>query len=150
MAKKKKIARKMIKLAGSVPLFQALTKRQLRQLLRVGKEVEFPAGATIVEEGLDAMDFYLLLLGDAEVFVHGRRRRAIGPGDYFGEISVIDGGPRSATVMAKTRVLALRLDRPQFMRLLDREGSIGRKILLVMSQRLRAAESAPARSPGFF
>ena len=56
MAKKKKIARKMIKLAGAVPLFQALSKRQLRQLLRVGKEVEFPAGATIVEEGLDAID----------------------------------------------------------------------------------------------
>jgi CRP-like cAMP-binding protein len=135
----------MVRRLRSVPLFQGLSARELREILRAGTEVEFREGTTIVSEGLAATDFYLLLDGEAEVLVRGRRRRTLHPGDYFGEISVMDGGPRSATVTAKTRVLALRLNRPSFLRLLDREGSIGRKILLVMSERLRAAERPPSR-----
>ena len=139
------MANGMVRLLGSVPLFHGLSKRELREILGAGREVEFREGATIVTEGLEASDFYLILFGSADVSIHGRKRRTLGPGDYFGEISVIDGGPRSASVTAGTRVVALRLDRHSFVRLLDREGSIGRKILLVMAQRLRAAERSPSR-----
>ena len=135
----------MTRLLRSVPLFQGLSTRELREVRRAAEDVEFPEGATIVTEGLLASDFYLVLNGQAEVVIRERRRRVLGPGDYFGEMSVLDGGPRSATVRAITRVTALRLDRPAFLRLLDREGSIGRKILLVMSERLRAAERTPSR-----
>ena len=135
----------MTRLLRSVPLFQGLSTRELREVRRAAEDVEFREGATIVAEGLLASDFYLVLNGQAEVLIHERRRRVLGPGDYFGEMSVLDGGPRSATVRALTRVTALRLDRPAFLRLLDREGSIGRKILLVMSERLRAAERTPSR-----
>jgi CRP/FNR family cyclic AMP-dependent transcriptional regulator len=135
----------MTRLLRSVPLFQGLSTRELREVRRAGEDVQFPEGATIVTEGLLAGDFYLLLDGQTEVLMRGRRRRVLGPGDYFGEMSVIDGGPRSATVRALSRVTALRLDRRAFLRLLDREGSIGRKLLLVMSERLRAAERTPSR-----
>ena len=135
----------LTRLLRSVPLFQGLSTRELREVRRAAEDVEFREGTTIVAEGLLASDFYLVLDGQAEVLIHERRRRVLGAGDYFGEMSVLDGGPRSATVRAITRVTALRLNRPAFLRLLDREGSIGRKVLLVMSERLRAAERTPSR-----
>jgi CRP-like cAMP-binding protein len=128
----------------SVPLFQGLSRRQVGQIAQLGRELEFLAGESIVETGLKAMDFYLILSGRAKLRVPGRRTRALGPGDYFGEISVLDGGPRTATVTAETRVWALRLDRSKFIPLLDRHGSIARKILVEMCGRLRSAEGSPS------
>jgi CRP/FNR family cyclic AMP-dependent transcriptional regulator len=127
-------------LLGAVPLFQVLSKRDLTEVLSVSREVEFHAGIDIVSEGKRAMDFFLILDGEASVSVRGRRSQKLRPGDYFGEMSVLDGGPRSATVTAETQVWALRVDRSKFLGLLDRHGTIGRKILVEMSKRLRAAE----------
>lgn len=124
----------------SVPLFHGLSRRQVAEVMKLGRELEFSPGETIVEKGLKAMDFYLILKGNARLRVPGRRTRMLGPGDYFGEISVLDGGPRTATITAETRVWTLRLDRAKFIPLLDRHGSIARKILVEMCARLRAAE----------
>jgi CRP-like cAMP-binding protein len=137
-----------LKMLRSVPLFRGLSKRELGKILKSGKEVEFAEESTIVQEGLQAIDFYLILSGEARVMVRGRRRRMLGPGDYFGEITVLDGGPRSASVIAETRVWTLRLDRAAFVRILDRNGTIGRKLLVQMGSRLREAEQAPARVSG--
>lgn len=128
-------------LLGAVPLFQDLSKRELAEILAVAREVEFPAGIDIVSEGRQAVDFFLILDGEARVEVRGRRsKKLLRPGDYFGEVSVLDGGARSATVTAETAVWALRLDRSRFLEVLDKHGSIGRKLLVEMSKRLRAAE----------
>jgi CRP-like cAMP-binding protein len=124
----------------SVPLFQGLSRRQVAQIVKLGREIEFSPGETIVERGLKAMDFYLILKGQAELRVPGRKARMLGPGDHFGEISVLDGGPRTATITAASEVWTLRLDRSKFIPLLDRHGSIGRRILVEMCARLRAAE----------
>jgi CRP/FNR family transcriptional regulator, cyclic AMP receptor protein len=124
----------------SVPLFHGLSRRQVAEIMKLGRELEFSPDETIVEEGLKAMDFYLIMKGNAKLRVPGRRTRMLGPGDYFGEISVLDGGPRTATITAETRVWTLRLDRSKFIPLLDRHGSIARKILVEMCARLRAAE----------
>jgi CRP-like cAMP-binding protein len=124
----------------SVSLFQGLSRRQVAQIVKLGREVEFSPGETIVERGLRAMDFYLIMKGQASLRVPGRRTRLLGPGDHFGEISVLDGGPRTATITAENRVWVLRLDRSKFIPLLDRHGSIARKILVEMCARLRAAE----------
>jgi CRP/FNR family cyclic AMP-dependent transcriptional regulator len=129
-----------VEMLRSVPLFQGLSRRQVAQILKLGRELEFPPGEPIVERGYKAMDFFLILNGKAKLRVPGRRTRSLGPGDYFGEISVLDGGPRTATITAETRVWTLRLDRSRFIPLLDRHGSIGRKILVEMCRRLRAAE----------
>ena len=129
---------------GRVPLLSGLSKRDLARILAISKEVEFIPGQVIVREGDQGRDFYLLVSGTAEIKVQGRRAWAVGPGDYFGEIAVLDEGPRSATITATGRVTALRIDRREFIPLLDTYGSIARKILVVTVQRLRALERAAA------
>jgi protein phosphatase len=129
-----------VDLLRRVPLFQDLSRRETRRIVESGRELEFPAGRMIVQEGALASDFYLLLSGRATVSRRMRRIRSLEPGDFFGEISVLDGGPRSATVMAETRLLVFRLDRPSFLRVLNSEGTIGRKLLQTMAERLRTAE----------
>ncbi len=129
-----------IPLLATVPLFRDLSARELREVLGAGKDIEFPAGRMIVEEGSIGTDFYMILSGDATVSKGGRVIRRLRPGDFFGEISLLDGGPRSATVVAEGHVLAFRLNRPVMLRLLDRERSIARKVLLEVIKRLRSAE----------
>jgi CRP/FNR family transcriptional regulator, cyclic AMP receptor protein len=131
-----------IELLRAVPLFQDLSRREVRKVAEAGRELEFPAGRMVVQEGSVASDFYLILSGRATVSRRMRRIRSLEPGDFFGEISVLDGGPRSATVVAETRLLVFRLDRPAFLRVLNSEGSIGRKLLQGMAERLRTAERA--------
>jgi CRP/FNR family cyclic AMP-dependent transcriptional regulator len=123
---------------GRVPLLAGLSKRDRASVLSLAKELEFLPGQPIVTVGDVGRDFYLLLQGEATLQVPGRRSVALGPGDYFGEIAVLDGGPRSATITAKSHVSALRLGGKEFIALLDAHGTIGRKILVEMSKRLRA------------
>jgi len=129
------------KLLGRVGLFGGLSSRELKEVAQAGREIEFRAGNVIVERGLQGMDFYLILDGQARLDVPKKKSRVLGPGDYFGEISVLDGGPRTATITAETHVLAFRLSRPQAVKLLDRHAAMGRKILVEMCGRLRHAES---------
>jgi CRP/FNR family transcriptional regulator, cyclic AMP receptor protein len=126
---------------GSVDTFKGLSPAEIREIARIGNDVEFAAGSSFVEEGLQGADFYLILEGQARLQVPKKEPRTIGPGESLGEISVLDGGPRTATVTAETRVLAFRIGRDEFLPLLDRHGSIGRKILVEMCGRLRYAES---------
>jgi CRP/FNR family transcriptional regulator, cyclic AMP receptor protein len=125
-----------------VPLFAGLSRRELADIVQVSDEIEFFPGETIVKRGLHADDFYLLLDGEAKVTVPGKRSRILRPGDYFGEISVLDGGPRTADIEAVTHVALVRIDRQAFVKLLDDIGPVARKILVVMCQRVRAAEGA--------
>ena len=135
-------SRGTIELLRWVPLFQDLSRREIRRIVEAGRELEFPPGRMMVQEGSVASDFYLILSGRATVSRNLRKVRSLQSGDFFGEISVLDGGPRSATVVAETRVLVFRLDRPAFLRLLRTEGSISRKLLQGMAARLRSAERA--------
>jgi CRP-like cAMP-binding protein len=123
-----------------VPLLSGLSTRELARILELSQEREFGPGQVIVQVGNQARDFYLLLARQAKLTVPGRKTGTLGPGDYFGEMSVLDRGPRTATIAAETRVLALRIGRTEFLRLLDAHGSIGRKIPVEMSKRVRAAE----------
>ena len=111
----------MLELLRSVPLFEGLSKRELRTILRAAREMEFPPGRTIVQEGLRGADFYLIINGRAAV-------------------SVIDGQPRSATVTAETRVFAFRLDRSGFFAVLERNPEIAVKVLVEVCGRLRSAQ----------
>lgn len=126
-----------------VALFQGLSKRELRAILEVAKEVEFAAGRRIVSEGKSGAGFHLILEGSAKVSARGRTFRRLGPGEYFGEISLIDGGPRTATVTAETGLRTLSLASWDFMPILERHSSIATKLLVEMCRRLRALESSP-------
>jgi CRP-like cAMP-binding protein len=126
----------------AAPLLSDLTKRDLARVLDLGDVMEFHAGEIIVKAGDQASDFYILLRGRALLTVSGTRSESLGPGDYFGEMAVLDGEPRSASIVAETDVWGLRIGRENFLRLLDAYGSIGRKILVEMSKRVRLAEGA--------
>jgi CRP-like cAMP-binding protein len=130
----------------AVPLLEGLSDRDLERVLARSTEEEFRAGDVIVEAGNRACDFYILLRGEAELSVPDRKTATLGPGDYFGEMAVLDGEPRSATIVAETHVSSLRIARPDFLALLDAYGSIGRTILVEMSKRLRAAWAAGGRN----
>lgn len=134
--------RDLLQMLKSVPLFEGLTNKELEAVMRVGKEVPHEAGEDIVEQGRRGVGFHLITEGKARVLVRGRTTAHLGPGDYFGEMSLLDGEPRSATVRAETDMQTLSLASWNFLPLLDRHPSIARKMLLEMSRRLRDAEDS--------
>lgn len=126
----------------SVPLFEGLSDRELRDVLSRARVVEHREGGEIVEEGRGAAGFHLILDGEATVLRGGHARGALHAGDYFGEISLIDGKPRSATIRANGPVRTLSLPAWNFMPLLDAHPSMARKLLIGLCQHLRAMEAA--------
>ena len=125
----------------SVPLFEGLSDRELRDVLARARVVEHPADGEIVEEGRGGAGFHLILDGTASVVRGGQVRGTLGPGDYFGEISLIDGKPRSATIRAQSEVKTLSVPAWNFMPLLDAHPSMARKLLVGLCQHVRAMES---------
>jgi len=123
-----------------VPLFSNLSKRQLRHIAGLTVEERFPEGTELAEEGKPGDTFYVLLEGEAKV-VRGRRRmdRLI-PGDFFGEIALIDGGPRTASVVATTPVTTLTISRKRFRSMLQEDSSIVLVMLEELAKRLRNNE----------
>ena len=125
-----------------IALFAGLSKLHLRRLASISQQIEHPAGHVIAAEGQGALAFHLLLSGEAAVDVKGSEVRRLGPGDYFGEISMIDGRPRSATVTAATPLRALVVPHLAFERLLEEEPSFARELLLALCRRLRELEAS--------
>ncbi|HEY2428917.1 MAG TPA: cyclic nucleotide-binding domain-containing protein [Acidimicrobiales bacterium] len=126
---------------SSVDLFQNLSKRELTAIGRAGKEMNFAADKVVVEEGTAGGRFYLILEGKAAVSTHGKARQTLGAGDYFGEISLLDGGPRSASVVAVTPLKTFSLASFNFTPLLKEQPGLAVKMLQEMCRRLRAAEA---------
>jgi len=127
---------------GKCPLFAGVPEKQLRQIRDMAKEIPFSAGQELTGEGEDAGRFYLILDGEVDVTVHGQHRRTLGPGDTVGEYSLLDGGPRSATVVAKTPVRTLSLASWNFRPLLAEQPTLAEAILVELCRRLRETEAA--------
>ena len=134
--------RDTVALLKQVPLFEGLSRRELEQIMKVAKEIDFDEGHAIVEEGATGVGFHLMLEGEASVLVGGRKRATLRSGDYFGEMSLIDGGPRSATVKTVTPVRTIALTSWAFLPLLDDHPTMARKLLVEMSRRLRNVEKS--------
>ena len=127
-------------LLAGVDLFQGLSKKELRAIADMAKEMHFSPGQRVVTEGEEGGRFHLILDGKAKVTLGGRTRNVLGPGDYFGEISLIDGGPRSATVTAETPLRTMALAEWNFRPLLKEVPTIAPKVLVEMCRRLRSNE----------
>jgi CRP/FNR family cyclic AMP-dependent transcriptional regulator len=125
---------------ASVPLFSRLSRRDLKRVASVAKEVRFNEGDVVAEEGEDGLSFYVILEGESKVRRRGRTVARLLPGDFFGEISLLDGGPRTATVVAATPLRCLSILRWDFRKLLERERSLAPKILKELALRLRQIE----------
>ena len=126
-----------------VPFFACLERDEVEQIAALFKERRFAAGETVVVEGSAGAAFFIIDSGEATVAVHGVECNALGEGDHFGEIALIDEGPRAATVTAKTDLVCHGLTYWEFRPLVERNGAIGWKLLQSMAQMVRDAEQKP-------
>jgi CRP/FNR family transcriptional regulator, cyclic AMP receptor protein len=126
------------------PLFASLSKGDLRSLAEVTSVERYQAGATVVKEGAPGTAFFVILEGQAKVVIGSRAVSRLGPGDFFGEISLLDGDPRTASVTADSPLLCLKLGGSHFLQLLSDQPKLMLKLLREVARRLRAAESPPA------
>jgi CRP-like cAMP-binding protein len=132
----------LLDLLARVPLFEDLSKKELNAVLRSAEEVSHAQGKEVVKEGGGGAGFHLILDGQATVLQNGRVRRRMGPGEFFGEIALLDGGLRSATVRADTPVRTLSITAWNFKPLLVEHPAMAQKLLVELCRRLRAAEKA--------
>lgn len=126
---------------ASVDLFRDLSKSQLKRLAEASIEVSHPPGKAVATEGRGGLAFHLILEGSATVSKDGRVLRTLGPGDYFGEISMIDGLPRSATVTALEPLKAVAIPHVDFEGVIDDDPEFARHLLKTLCARLREAEA---------
>lgn len=130
-----------IDVLAQVPLFGGLTRRHLRKLSNVIDEVRYRDGRVIVQKGRRGDAFFVLVEGAARVYAGvvpgGRAKARLRPGDFFGEMALLDGEPRSATVVAEGATTAFRLSRSAFARTVSNEPAIAIRIMAVLAARLR-------------
>lgn len=126
---------------GRVPIFGSLSHRQIRKLVGFSKRTTHSSGQEITKEDLGSLAFHLILSGTADVTIRGEKVRSLGPGDYFGEVSMIDGRPRSATVTASSDLETVAVPHLAFQKLLDDEPEVARQLLVMLCGRLREAEA---------
>jgi CRP-like cAMP-binding protein len=131
-------------LLAKIPLFDGLSKRQLEDVAKAADEVTALAGTRLATRGETGNEMYVIVAGEAVVQTGDGRNVRLGPGDFFGEMSLVDGGPRSATVDAATDLQLLALGRREFWGLLDQAPTLVRKIMAVLSRRLRTSERSPS------
>ena len=121
----------------AVPLFQGLTDRGLASVAELAAEVDFPDGAEITREGEAGDAFYVVTAGNLDITQGGRAIAKLGPGEFLGEISLIDGQPRTATATARGPVEALCIRRPAFLELMDAHGAVRLGVLMALTERIR-------------
>jgi pyruvate,water dikinase len=122
-----------------VELFAGMDRRQAEQIGRLLKERRFAKGETVIVEGTGGAAFFIIVSGEATVSSKGVHLATLGPGQYFGEVALIDGGPRSATVTAATDLVCYGLTFWEFRPLVERNGTIGWRLLQALAKQLRDA-----------
>jgi len=120
-----------------VPLFAGLDDRELGQIADSLHERRFSAGDTVTQQGAGGAGFFVVDEGTASVSVDGEPRRTIGPGDYFGEIALLTGSERTATIIADTDMLCYGMTPWDFRPLVESNSAIAWKLLTAMAEKLR-------------
>ena len=126
----------------SVPLFSGLDDRELKLLATLVKERSYAAGSTIVADGATGYGLYIIKEGAASVRKEGRVVARMGPGEFFGEIAMLDNGPRTASVVAETDTVCLTLVSWEIKPLLTENAGLTYKMLQEVVRRLRQARAA--------
>jgi CRP/FNR family transcriptional regulator, cyclic AMP receptor protein len=124
-----------------VALFSACTRKELELIDSATTELRFPAGETLARQGANGHEFMVIVEGTARVEIgDGHTIATIGAGDFFGEIALLDGGPRTATVVAVTDVVAEVIGQREFSSLVEDTPHLAKKLLIGLARRLRAAD----------
>jgi CRP/FNR family cyclic AMP-dependent transcriptional regulator len=124
---------------ANVPLFSGCSQKDLQTVARAVKDIKHKAGTVVAREGDPGVGLFIITDGSTDVTVGGKRMAKLGPGDFFGEIALLDGGPRTATVTALTDIKLLGLTEWVFRGLMVEHPGIAVKTLQSMAGRLRTA-----------
>jgi len=128
------VAREAVDLLKRVPLFSDLDRKELERVAASMKERTFSSGETVTTEGQGGVGFFVIEDGEATVTVGGEERRRLGPGDYFGEVALLNESARTATITADTELRCYGLTSWEFRPLVETHGSIAWKLLQAMSK----------------
>jgi CRP/FNR family cyclic AMP-dependent transcriptional regulator len=130
---------------ASVPLFESLSRKHLKKVAGLSTTVDFGAGDTVIQEGEPGDSFYVTVSGQAKVVTGGKTMHRLIPGDHFGEISLLDGQPRSASVVAETPVSLLRVERSSFLKLVRDDPDLARALLASLARMVRRIDRSLAK-----
>lgn len=133
---------------ATVPLFQGMSRRHRKHLAGLMESIDFMQDHSIVRQGDEADSFYVVIDGEATVRIDGRVVATKGAGDYFGEIALLDGGVRTATVSSDTPMTMLVLHRREFERALDEDPTLARALLANLAGMLRRLDAALRQAGG--
>ena len=128
---------------AAVPIFSGCSKRELAIIARASKVVAHKQGTVIAREGERGIGLFLILEGLCLVTIGGKTKAKLGPGDFFGEVALLDGGPRTATVTAASAVKLVGITGWVFRGLLMEHPSIALKTLEAVAGRLRSVSKEP-------
>jgi CRP-like cAMP-binding protein len=126
---------------SQVPLFSALSHRELSLVARRAEDVSVPAGKVLVSEGETGRQFFVIMAGTAKLTRRGRRIATLGPGASFGELALLDKHPRNATAVAETPMELVVIGQREFAGLIDDVPGFARKLLAAMAARLRVSDA---------
>lgn len=127
---------KYIQHLREVPLFSKLSKKELNEIARLSTELTFKDGKELMKEGARANSFIVIVDGEAVVRKKGRKVATLGPGDFAGELALLQNRDRNATVVASGELTALVVDRRGFQTLLDDIPAVTKKMLVAVAERL--------------
>ena len=130
-----------VKALRSVGLFSGCSARELRSIARLCTEFRFDEGFVLTTQASPGQECFVIVEGTAKVVIDGDTVATVGPGDCVGEMALLDGGPRTATVVAETPVTVYVMSTTEFRSLLGTSPTIDRKIMASLARRLRDAEA---------
>jgi CRP/FNR family cyclic AMP-dependent transcriptional regulator len=128
-----------VELIRKIPLFKHCTAKELAEIAAIADELDLKEGTALTHEGKAGREFFVIVEGTADVLMGGKWVNSVQQGDFLGEIALVTGRPRTATVKATSPVRVLVITARSFRRLLDRSPEIQRKVLLSMAERLASA-----------
>jgi len=126
----------------SVPLFSSMSDKNLKAVLAGCRQELYSPGQAIVTEGSPGGRFFLVIEGHARVQINGKTMRKLSAGDYFGEITVIDRGERTATIVADSHVKALAMASWEFLAICEEDFKVAHKVMTGLCQRVRTLDKA--------
>lgn len=136
------MAKSVTDVLKDVPLFAGLSRSELRRVAKEAREELFSPGRDIIIEGQAGGPFFCITEGLANLLINDKKVQDLGPGSYFGEMALLEGGKRTATVRAETHVKAVAITSWNFLAILEENWDITRKVLAELSRRVRELEKA--------
>jgi CRP/FNR family transcriptional regulator, cyclic AMP receptor protein len=122
---------------SQIQLFSSMSKRDLQKIAKASDEIDVPTGKMLVEQGTRGREAFVVIEGSATVKRNGRKVATIGPGDHFGELALLDGGPRTATIVADTPMRVLVIGQREFAGVIDEVPGLAHKVLSSLASTIR-------------